>query len=119
MHPHAVGRVREQPAREVLHDHGSRSEAGRRGSGALESDRRSGGTVPQAGWGTIMTTRTLMARLREVFQRSAIERETDDELVLHRDLLTAEYERQGLGAHEARRRALLRLGGLDQGKEAI
>jgi predicted permease len=60
-----------------------------------------------------------MARLREVLQRSAIERETDDELVLHRDLLTAEYERQGLGAREARRRALLRLGGLDQGKEAI
>ena len=43
----------------------------------------------------------------------------DDELRHHRELLIEEYQRQGLAAPEAHRRATLRLGGLDQGKEAM
>jgi putative ABC transport system permease protein len=66
-----------------------------------------------------MTPRALVARVREWLTRGTVDRELDDELRLHRDLLVEEYERRGLSAAEARREASLTLGGLDQGKEVV
>ena len=56
-------------------------------------------------------------RLRSLFQRSAVERELDDELRFHFAQLVASYQRQGQSHEEAIRRARLAFGGLDQIKE--
>jgi putative ABC transport system permease protein len=66
-----------------------------------------------------MNVRSAVTRLREALTRNTLERELDDELRLHRDLLIAEFERRGLSASEARRAAGMKLGGIDQGKEAV
>jgi predicted permease len=64
---------------------------------------------------------TPLAWWRRVTQlvRGTAESDLDEELRLHRDLLAERYERDGWPKDEARRRATLRLGGLDQGKEHI
>ncbi len=58
-------------------------------------------------------------RLIEAFRRSTLDRELDDELRGHREMLIDDYQRQGLSRQEAERRATLRLGGLVQGREAV
>ncbi|HUE86150.1 MAG TPA: ABC transporter permease [Vicinamibacterales bacterium] len=63
--------------------------------------------------------RELWARLTEMTRRGAIDRELDEELRLHRDLLIEEHQRRGRTPDEARRLATLALGGLDQGKEIV
>lgn len=62
--------------------------------------------------------RALWGRLRDVAAR-APERDLDDELALHRDLLAEHFERQGMDGEEARRRATITLGGIEQGKEQV
>ena len=56
-------------------------------------------------------------RLRALFNRSAVERELDDELRFHFEHLVESHVRQGLARDEAVRRARLEFGGLDQIKE--
>lgn len=51
--------------------------------------------------------------------RSATERELDDELRSHVERRSEELRREGLGAAEARRRALVELGGVQQIKEEV
>jgi predicted permease len=63
--------------------------------------------------------RELWARLAEMTRRGAVDRELDEELRLHRDLLIEEHLRRGRTPAEARRLATLTLGGLDQGKEIV
>jgi putative ABC transport system permease protein len=63
--------------------------------------------------------RDLIARLREVLTRHAIERDLDDELRAHQEMLAEDYARRGLPEAEARRRAAMTMGGLDQTKERI
>ena len=63
--------------------------------------------------------RRFAARLKEMFGQRALESDLDDELHLHRDLLVSEYERRGVPPAEARRRAAITLGGIDQAKERI
>lgn len=63
--------------------------------------------------------RRLLAALRETLTRDAIERDLDEELQLHRQMLADDYERRGLSPSEARRQAAMTLGGLDQTKELV
>ena len=56
-------------------------------------------------------------RLRSLFRRKQADRELDDELSDHLALKIEQYVSQGVAPAEARRRALLDLGGLDQTKE--
>ena len=56
-------------------------------------------------------------RLRSLFQRQVVEQELDEELRFHLDQQIASYMSQGLTREEARRRARLEFGGLDQIKE--
>jgi putative ABC transport system permease protein len=56
---------------------------------------------------------------RNVFTRPHVERDLDDELRAHLDLLTAEKCREGMGVVNARRAACLELGGLEQVKEEV
>jgi predicted permease len=59
----------------------------------------------------------LILRLRAFFKRSAIEHEIDDELRFHVDHQVEAYVKVGISRDEARRRAQLEFGGLEQVKE--
>ena len=59
----------------------------------------------------------LLIRLRALFQRSVVESELDDELRFHFDRQIEKFVQSGLPLPEARRRARLEFGGVDQLKE--
>lgn len=52
-----------------------------------------------------------------LFRRSTLERQLDSELRDHFERLVADYRRDSLDEAEARRRAWIEFGGLDQVKE--
>ncbi|HYN06348.1 MAG TPA: ABC transporter permease [Vicinamibacterales bacterium] len=56
---------------------------------------------------------------RNLLKRRRAERELDDELRAYVDQLTSEQMAAGVGPSEARRRALLQLGGMEQVKEEV
>src|SRR5690349_13641217 len=56
-------------------------------------------------------------RLRSLFRRAQADQELDDELRDHLERRTEEYVAQGMTQEEARRRARLDLGGIEQTKE--
>ena len=60
-----------------------------------------------------------MNRIRDWFGHKQAERELGDELRYHVERRTEELQRGGLGADEARRRALVELGGTQQIKEEV
>ena len=61
--------------------------------------------------------RDVLARLRALFHRKALECELDEELRAHLEHETAKYVAAGLSPQEAARRAHLAIGGLEQTKE--
>jgi len=61
---------------------------------------------------------TLPLKLRSLFRRRQIEQELADELRDHIESKTAEHLARGMNPAEARRAALLKLGGVEQTKEA-
>jgi predicted permease len=54
-----------------------------------------------------------LSRLVAVFRRRTLDRDFDDEFAAHIDLLTARNERHGMSSDEARRQAILQMGGLN------
>src|SRR5580765_3277421 len=62
---------------------------------------------------------TAPLRFRSLFRRRRVESELDEELRFHLDHNIEEGISEGLSPEEARRRALLSMGGLDQRKEEI
>src|SRR5215472_4179026 len=60
---------------------------------------------------------TIPLRLRSLFRGTQAEQELDDELRDHLERKTAEYVAQGIMQENARRRARLDLGGIEQTKE--
>ena len=60
-----------------------------------------------------------VSRLRGLFSRRRLERETDQEVEMHLDLLTAQYMRAGMSPAEARRTARAKFGGVAQIKESL
>ena len=67
-----------------------------------------------------MTIRTLSkSLLRNLFRQEKVERQLDDELQGYVSLLTDEKTASGLPQEEARRRALIELGGMTQVKQAV
>jgi len=60
----------------------------------------------------------LLFRLRAIFQRKNVEAELDDELRAHYEHELTKYVKAGMSCEEARRRAQLALGGIEQTKEA-
>ncbi|HEX7487094.1 MAG TPA: ABC transporter permease, partial [Vicinamibacterales bacterium] len=63
--------------------------------------------------------RMVLGRLLQRLRRRTFEREFDEELQAHFDMLADDYVARGLPPDEARRAARLRLGGVDQTKEAV
>ena len=62
--------------------------------------------------------RSTWIRLRNLFRTEQLDRDLDLELSAHLDLHTADNLRGGMSPNEARRNALLKLGGLQQTKES-
>jgi predicted permease len=62
--------------------------------------------------------RAWLLRLKGLFLKDASEREFADELESHLQLHIDDNIRAGMSSHEARRVAVMKLGGLDQAKEA-
>ena len=60
---------------------------------------------------------TIPLRLRSLFRWAQADQELDDELRDHLERATAEYVAKGMAPEEARRRARLDLGGIEQTKE--
>jgi putative ABC transport system permease protein len=60
---------------------------------------------------------TIPLRLRSLFRRAQADQELDDELRDHVDQKTEEYVAKGLAPEEARRQALLEMGGIEKRKE--
>ena len=60
---------------------------------------------------------TLPLRLRSLFHRQAADQELDEELRYHVELKTQQYLNQGMSQQEARRAALLEMGGVEKRKE--
>jgi predicted permease len=56
-------------------------------------------------------------RMRALFRRNAVERELDEEVRFHVEQLVEQYVESGLPREEARRRARLEFGGIEQAKE--
>ena len=65
------------------------------------------------------TFRPLLTRLRNLFRRSRLEKELDAELASHLQFHIDDNIRRGFSPDEARRQALLQLGGLEQTKESV
>src|SRR5260370_1462206 len=65
------------------------------------------------------TLRSFFHRLRSLFRKERLDRDLNDELRAHLAMHTADNLRAGMLAEEARRAALLKLGGLEQTKESI
>ena len=62
--------------------------------------------------------RSLVLRLRNLFRREKLEHELGDELASHLAMHIEDNVRAGMSAEEARRAALLKLGGVEQMKES-
>jgi putative ABC transport system permease protein len=58
-------------------------------------------------------------RLRGLFRKEQLDRELDDELRSHLEMHIEENVRRGMTAGEARRNALIKLGGIEQTKESF
>jgi len=56
-------------------------------------------------------------KVGSLFKRRELDRDLDSELASHIELATDEYIREGMAPDDARRRAVLRLGGIEQSKE--
>jgi putative ABC transport system permease protein len=65
-----------------------------------------------------MTMRTLLARLAGIFGWRHRDRDLDDEVRFHLDMLASDYLREGMSADEARAAARRSFGGVLQMKEA-
>jgi hypothetical protein len=59
----------------------------------------------------------LWAKIRAIWAKSDLDDEFNAELEAHLDLLTAEYEKSGMKPQEARRQAILRVGGRETLRE--
>ena len=63
--------------------------------------------------------RCFFQRLRSLFRKEQLDRDLSDELAAHLEMHIADNRRSGMSPEEARRRALMQLGGLEQTKESM
>src|SRR5215207_1806212 len=114
-----VGRLREQPARQVLPADARRAhtapgrgrELGAPGGGRLQGD---GGELKMA---ALYWLRLLRARLRGLLRKRSVEREMEEELRFHLGMRAAENVRAGMAPEEAERAALRSFGQVSRVKE--
>src|SRR5262245_56448302 len=113
-----MGRVGEQPPGPVLPPDPRGPPAARAGSARLGALRSNHGAVPRPrGGGGMRRLRAAWTRLRSLLARERLERELADELESHLQMHIDDKLARGVGPEEARRQALLALGGLEATKE--
>src|SRR6185437_6078710 len=120
-----MGGEREQPPRQVLpaHARGARSIGCR--NRKVESHGRNHRKYSAGYAGGSMSLRSFAAHvlsrprswLRAVFRRARVEKEMDDELTCHLEMLTNDLIRSGIAPAEAARRARIALGPMLKHKE--
>lgn len=64
------------------------------------------------------TLGSLFQRLRSLFYKEQLDRDLNDELTSHLEMHIEDNERAGMSPEEARRAALLKLGGVEQVRES-
>ena len=65
------------------------------------------------------TARSLIHHVRNLFRQEELDRDLSDELEAHLEMHIADNLRAGMSPEEARRAALMKLGGMEQTKESI
>jgi predicted permease len=65
----------------------------------------------------MISIRELLARISSFFRKRKLDREFDEELAAHLEMAIEDNLKQGMSAEEARRRAMIRLGGMDTARE--
>ena len=115
--PFALGHVGEQSQGEILRVDQGRTEAGAQGRGRVGTDHADSGEVFDGG-GLMRKLRALGIRLAGLLGRQRAEAGFSDELEAHLALDIEDGVRSGLSEHEARRRAIIRLGGVEQTRQA-
>jgi putative ABC transport system permease protein len=65
----------------------------------------------------MITPAQALARLISFFRKGKLDRDFEEEVAAHIDLASQDFVRQGIGEPEARRLALLKLGGIELAKE--
>src|SRR5919201_4456241 len=79
------------------------------------------GDEPGAGLAVVVMSilRLVVARLQALRRSAHADRDLDDELRAYVDARTASYEQRGLAPAEAKRAALIEVGGVEQVKERV
>src|SRR6185295_203782 len=114
-----MGRFRKQPQGEVLQTHTLGPQTTRTRNERMESDDRNRRPISHARGGAVMRQlRAWLLRFKGLFLKDARERELADELESHLQMHIDDNIRAGMSPQEARRRAMMKLGGVDQTKEA-
>src|SRR5271156_3168451 len=113
-----MGRLRQQSQSQVLQAHARRPQATRIRSPRVGTNHGNPGALPLAGARVVMPAlRSFFARLAGVFTGQRRDRELTDELESHLQLHIDDNLRRGMSPEEARREALIQLGGVEQTKE--
>src|SRR5689334_18610544 len=114
-----MGYLGKQPQGEVLQAHSRGPQTTRARSQRVESDYRHSRAVFRPSRGSVMRQlRAWLLRVKGVFFKSARERELADELESHLQMHIDDNIRAGMSPQEAKRVAVMKLGGVDQTKEA-
>src|SRR4051794_15766399 len=112
-----MGRIGQQPAREVLQPDeswpASARNRNRRLAAHLGCDRQ------RLARNLTMITSRLRSFIRNFSGKTHVERDLSDELAAHVDLLVDEKMKTGMTEADARRAALVELGGVEQVKEEV
>src|SRR5271156_3496669 len=113
-----MGRLRQQSQSQVLQAHARRPQATRIRSPRVGTNHGNPCSLPLAGARVVMPAlRSFFARLAGVFTGQRRDRELTDELESHLQLHVDDNLRRGVPPEEARRQAVIFLGGIEQTKE--
>src|SRR5215510_8594918 len=83
----------------------------------MASDNRHSRSLPVAGGAVMRRLRALLLRLAGLLGKGRSDSELNEELEAHLAMHVEDNVRSGMGAEEARRQALIRLGGIAQTRE--
>src|SRR6202035_4992209 len=113
-----LGRIGNQPAREILFVDQSRQKAAARRVGAVGTNISCHGNCLAHHVGGFVISR-LRALWNNVFRRKQLDRDLDEELQAYVELVSAEKVQTGVDPEEAHRYARHQTGGIDQVVQSV
>src|SRR6266550_1715097 len=115
-----VGHLRQQSQSEVLQADARRAQTIGEGSARVGANHGNSGAVPVSRKGICMRKfRALLLRLGGLFRRSRRDEELAAEMESHLQMHVEDNLHTGMNPAEARRQALIKLGGIEQTKEMV